>query len=185
MCTSKFLAVGYFVASAVLLFGTSGSEAWAESPELGEPIDAATIATIDYTVFPDGEGLPPGQGSATEGLAVYQAQCRVCHGEGGEGGPNDRLVGGHGSLASDKPVKTFGSYWPHATTLFDYLRRAMPHQAPGTLDNDALYALSAYLLYENDIIERDAIMNAETLPSVQMPNRDGFERAWPPANNGQ
>ncbi|MEM8768202.1 MAG: cytochrome c [Pseudomonadota bacterium] len=155
----------------------------AETPQLGEPVSAETLELIDFTVFPDGEGLPPGSGTAAEGLVIYQTQCRVCHGEGGEGGPNDRLVGGQGSLASGEPVKTIGSYWPYATTLFDYLRRAMPHQAPGSLDNDALYALSAYLLFENNIIDRDTPMNAETLPGVEMPNREGFTPAWPPSED--
>ncbi len=179
MCISEQLRVGACRGLAALLLGILTVGAQADAPQLGEPVTAAALEAIDYTVFPDGEGLPPGGGTATEGLAIYQAQCRVCHGEGGEGGPNDRLVGGQGSLTSEKPVKTIGSYWPYATTLFDYLRRAMPHQAPGSLDDSALYALSAYLLYENGIIDRDEVMNAETLPAVQMPNRDGFAPAWP------
>jgi cytochrome c len=107
---------------------------------------------------------------------VYAAKCQACHGEKGAGQPNDRLVGGKGSLAPDKGpvVKTIGSYWPYATTLFDYVRRAMPWTAPKSLTNDEVYAVSAYLLNLNGIIAANDVMNAQTLPKVQMPNKDGF-----------
>lgn len=151
----------------------------AEGPGLGEALSAQDVAAVDFTVMPDGAGLPEGQGDALRGLAVYQAQCRLCHGDGGQGGPNDRLVGGRGSLASSAAVKTIGSYWPHATTVFDYIRRAMPLPAPGTLTADEVYSVTAYLLFENGIIDQDAVMNARTLPAVRMPNRDGFVWALP------
>ena len=96
------------------------------------------------------------------------------------GGVNDTLVGGHGTLTSDRPQKTIGSYWPYATTLFDYVRRAMPYQTPGSLENNELYAVTAYLLHLNGIIEEDKILNAETLPEIEMPNRDNFVWAYSP-----
>jgi cytochrome c len=119
--------------------------------------------------------LPPGRGTPVEGAAVYAAKCQACHGEKGAGKPNDTLVGGFGTIASDKPaVKTVGSYWPYATTLFDYVRRAMPYNATKSLSNDELYAVSAYLLNLNGVIGNDDVMDAQSLPKVKMPNRDGF-----------
>ena len=106
--------------------------------------------------------------------------CIACHGEKGTGGINDALAGGRGTLASDAPKKTIGSYWPYATTVLDYVRRAMPLQAPGTLSDDDLYAVTAYLLYVNGIIGEDASMDAESLPDVKMPNADGFSWAYSP-----
>lgn len=145
-----------------------------EGPELGQPVTPEVVRSIDFTVMPDGTGLPRGEGDATQGLAVYQAQCRICHGDGGQGGPNDRLVGGRGSLATAQPLKTVGSFWPYATTVFDYVRRTMPLNAPGTLTAEQTYAVTAYLLFANGILDEDAVMNAHTLPKVRMPNRDGF-----------
>ena len=130
--------------------------------------------------MPDGEGLPAGSGNAKAGTSVYVANCMACHGEKGVGGVNDTLVGGHGTLTSDRPQKTIGSYWPYATTLFDYVRRAMPYQTPGSLENNELYAVTAYLLHLNGIIEEDKILNAETLPEIEMPNRDNFVWAYSP-----
>jgi len=150
----------------------------AESPGLGEPVDQQMLAAIDYTILPNGDGLPAGSGTAVDGLAVYRQNCLACHGDGGSGGVNDALVGGHGSLASDKPLRTIGSYWPYATTVFDYVRRAMPLPNPGVLNDDEIYAVTAYLLYLNEVVGEDEVMNAESLPLVQMPNRDGFVREW-------
>lgn len=109
-----------------------------------------------------------------QGAAIYSNKCSACHGPTGIEGPKDRLVGGQGSLTTDKPIKTIGSYWPYATTLFDFIRRAKPMGTPGSLTNDEVYALSAYLLQINGVIDADAEMNARTLPAVRMPNRDGF-----------
>lgn len=151
--------------------------AWAaEAPRLGEPVtrEHAASPAVSLTVFPDGTGLPPGSGDARAGRTLYQQHCLACHGVDGQGGPNDRLVGGRGSLATATPIKTVGSFWPYATTLFSYVRRAMPHQAPGSLDADTTYALTAYLLHLNGIVDETATMDARTLPQVQMPNRDGF-----------
>ena len=147
----------------------------AQSPQLGQPIAPADIAPWDISIGPDGAGLPPGRGTAALGEAIYAAQCQACHGEKGAGRPNDALVGGKGSLAPGKPpLKTVGSYWPYATTLFDYIRRAMPFQDSKSLDPDQLYAVSAYILHLNEIVGKDDVLDAETLPKVKMPNRDGF-----------
>lgn len=147
----------------------------AQGPRLGQPIAVADIAPWDISIGPDGAGLPPGRGTAAQGEAVYVANCQACHGAKGAGKPNDALVGGIGTLASGKPpVKTVGSYWPYATTLFDYVRRAMPFQAPKSLTADEVYAVSAYILSLNGIVGRDDVLDAQSLPKVRMPNRDGF-----------
>lgn len=151
-----------------------------ESAGLGESVSPAEIEMFDYTVLPDGDGLPAGSGSAREGAGVYAANCLACHGEGGVDGLNDRLVGGHGSLLSDSPVKTVGSFWPYATTLFDYIRRAMPYQSPGSLSADDTYAVTAYILFLNEIVAEDADINASTLPDVKMPNRDSVVWVYQP-----
>jgi cytochrome c len=151
-----------------------------EQPRLGEPMSAAAVVELDYTVLPDGDGLPPGTGNARDGEKIYLEHCTACHGAGGENGPNDRLVGGQGTLDSAAPVKTVGSYWPYATTLFDYIRRAMPYPAPGSLSDDDIYAVTAYVLHLNGIVRADEEMNAESLPDVQMPNRENFDWAFKP-----
>lgn len=128
--------------------------------------------------LPDGRGLPPGSGTVEQGKLVYQEQCAACHGANLQGGTGDRLIGGRGTLVNaaptKAPVKTIESYWPYATTIFDYVKRAMPFAAPGSLSNDQVYAVTAYILAEAKIVPPDAVMNATTLPAVQMPNRDGF-----------
>ena len=152
----------------------------ADSPHLGEPLTQAEVEAHSFTVLPDGEGLPTGSGTVAAGEIVYQQQCAACHGENGENGPNDRLAGGQGTIDSDAPVKTIGSYWPYATTVFDYVRRAMPYNAPGSLSNDDIYAVTAYLLYLNGIVSEGMVIDAATLPQVKMPNRDNFDWAWQP-----
>ena len=144
------------------------------SPNLGRALSPEEIAETDMTVLPNGEGLPVGQGSVGLGSNVYLRECLACHGEGGVGGVNEALVGGVGSLASNRPKVTVGSYWPYATTLFDYIRRAMPYPDSGRLSNDEVYAVTAYLLHANGIIEADTLLNQDTLPQVIMPNREGF-----------
>lgn len=145
-----------------------------QSPQLGRPATAAQVAGWDISIPPDGSGLPPGAGGSARGAQVYAEKCQPCHGDKGAGQPNDRLVGGHGTLSGATPVKTVGSYWPYATTVFDYVRRAMPYAQPRSLSDDEVYAVTAYLLHLNGIIgERDE-MNARTLPAVRMPNRDNF-----------
>lgn len=141
---------------------------------IGEPASAADIAAWNIDVEPDGRNLPPGQGTVAEGAAIYAQTCAVCHGAQGVGKPAPRLVGGFGTLATAHPVKTVGSYWPYATTVFDYIRRAMPFSHPESLSNDQVYALVAYLLHLNGIVPANAVMNHRTLVAVRMPNRDGF-----------
>jgi len=143
-------------------------------PALGRAATAQEAAAWDISIPPSGAGLPPGSGTPKQGEAVYIAKCLACHGEKGAGKPADPLVGGVGSLASAKPIRTVGSFWPYATTLFDYTRRAMPVDNPLSLSNDEVYAVTAYLLYLNGIIGEDAVMDSRTLPQVKMPNRDGF-----------
>jgi cytochrome c len=145
-----------------------------EGPNLGRAASAEEIAAWDISIPPSGAGLPSGSGSVEQGAAVYVAKCQACHGPNGAGKAADALAGGIGTLASNNPVRTVGSYWPYATTLFDYVRRAMPTTAPMSLTNDEVYAVSAYVLNLNGIIAADAVMNAQTLPQVKMPNRDGF-----------
>jgi cytochrome c len=159
--------------------------AHAQAPKLRQPIAPADLSLWDISIGPDGTGLPPGRGTAQQGEAIFAAKCEACHGEKGAGGPNlnDALVGGAGTLAPGKaPVKTVGSYWPYATTLFDYIRRAMPWTQPKSLTNDEVYAVSAYILNLNGIIGANDTMNAQTLAKVSMPNKDGFIPfpRWPP-----
>jgi S-disulfanyl-L-cysteine oxidoreductase SoxD len=150
-----------------------------ETPHLGRPATPAAVAGWDISIPPDGTGLPPGSGTPEQGAVVYVQKCQTCHGEKGAGQPSDRLVGGQGTLASTKPVLTIGSYWPYATTVFDYVRRAMPYTQPQSLTNDEVYAVTAYLLHLNDIIGAQDVMNAQTLPQVKMPNRDNFLVVYP------
>ena len=151
-----------------------------EGPDLGVEAAPEEVAQWDISIQPDGEGLPPGSGTAADGAPVYTLHCFSCHGAEGGGQLNDVLVGGHGTLKGPAPRKTVGSFWPYATTVFDYIRRAMPYQQPQSLSDDEVYALTAYLLFLNGIIEEDELMDAETLPEVHMPNRDNFILAWPP-----
>jgi S-disulfanyl-L-cysteine oxidoreductase SoxD len=147
----------------------------AESPNLGRLAIPEEIAPWDISIAPDGVGLPPGRGTPKQGEAVYAAKCVACHGESGAGKPNDQLVGGQETLAADKPaVKTVGSFWPYATTVFDYVRRAMPYNESKSLTNDEIYAVVAYILNLNGIIADNETMDAQTLRKVKMPNRDGF-----------
>lgn len=158
----------------------AGSTAGAqESPGLGVPATADEIAGWDISIGPDGAGLPPGSGTARAGGEIYMAKCLACHGAEGAGQPSDRLVGGQGSIASAAPVKTIGSYWPYATTIFDYVRRAMPFTQPMSLSDDEVYALTAYLLYLNGIIDESDVIDAESLPRIAMPNRENFFWAIP------
>lgn len=160
-------------ACSVLVVGCDG--ALAESPNLGRAVSPEEIASWDISIGPDGAGLPPGSGTPRQGEQVYLAKCIACHGEKGTGKPNDQLVGGQGSLEPPQvPVKTVGSFWPYATTVFDYVRRAMPLNEPKSLSDDEVYAVVAYILQLNGVIREDDTMDAQTLPAVRMPNRDGF-----------
>ena len=145
--------------------------------DFGTTPTAAEIAAIDIDVMPDGRGLPAGSGTPAEGAKVYAATCAACHGnklQGVAAAGGAALIGGRGSIGTPKTKKTVESYWPYASTLFDYVRRAMPLNEPGSLSNDEVYALSAYVLSKANIIGDKDIMNAKTLPKVDMPNKDGF-----------
>ena len=164
---------------AVLTSLAAGAASGADqaSPRLGRAATAEEIAKADISIDPQGLNLPPGSGSVQQGAAVFMAKCQVCHGPAGANGPMDRLTGGVGTLGSAKPIQTVASYWPYATTLFDYIRRAMPLPAPRSLTNDEAYALAAYLLSVDGIVAKDAVLDARTLPKVQMANRAGFVSA--------
>src|SRR5437868_6729850 len=168
------------LASLALLAACATSQRASQpAPRFGEPVAAAELAPWDISIPPSGAGLTPGSGTARAGLKVYEGKCLACHGAKGAGKPADALAGGTGTLATKTPVRTVGSYWPYATTLFDYVRRAMPLNNPLSLTDDEVYAVSAYVLYVNGIIGEDVAMNAQTLPQVRMPNRDGFISDWP------
>ena len=145
-----------------------------EVPSLGTPVDESKIAARNTLVFPDGTGLPEGRGNVETGSRLYVQHCLLCHGPNGRGGSGEELSGGIADLTRDPPDQTIGTYWPFATTLFDFIRRAMPMHLPGALSNDDAYALTAYLLNENGILPGDAWLDAESLKNVRMPNRDGF-----------
>ena len=161
---------------AVLALAVMGCVADAQSPKygVGRPPTAEEIKTWDISVFPDGTGLPEGSGTAAQGKDVYERRCAECHGNNGEGGEQGALVGGVGSLDSAKPVKTVVSYWPYATTLWDYTNRSMPFDTPGVLTNDQMYAVVAYVLFLGEVVGENDVLDAKTLPEVKMPNRDGF-----------
>jgi S-disulfanyl-L-cysteine oxidoreductase SoxD len=142
--------------------------------EIGKPAIDSEIRAWNIDVSPSGDGLPPGQGTVKQGAQVYAEKCAACHGPSGTEGPKDRLVGGQNTLQTPKPVRTIGSYWPFATTLYDYINRAMPFNAPQSLTSDEVYSVIAWLLHQNGIISEDMVVSAQTLPQVQMPNRNGF-----------
>ena len=140
---------------------------------LGSPVTEAQLADWDLIVAPDGHNLPEGSGTAAQGQALYQQKCAACHGATGEGASGSpALVGG--SVSTTPPLLTVGSYWPHASTLFDYVRRAMPPTAPKSLSNTEVYQVTAYVLHLHGVIAEDFVLDKNTLPAVQMPNRDGF-----------
>jgi cytochrome c len=161
------------VAATALLFATTAGQP-AERYRLGHPATQAEIAAWDIDVASDGKGLPAGHGSVAEGRALFAETCAACHGDKGQGGVADVLVGGRGTLATAKPVKTIGSYWPYAPTIFDYVNRAMPFNAPQSLSPDQVYAVTAYLLFLNGIVPENTTLDAASLPKIEMPNRNGF-----------
>jgi mono/diheme cytochrome c family protein len=176
MFTFKRIAIGVAAVAVLSACATqmTVSPAPSRGPNLGRAASAEEIKAWNISIPPSGAGLPAGSGSVKQGAAVYAAKCQACHGANGAGKPADALVGGQGTLASSNPVRTVGSYWPYATTLFDYVRRAMPTTAPMSLTNDEVYAVSAYVLNLNGIVGADAVMTAQSLPQVKMPNRGGF-----------
>ena len=178
MFTSK---VAVRIVSALVL-GAMGTGAGAGSDERAGPSSygfgrlatEAEISAVNIDIDPLGSGLPPGKGTSIQGASIYAAKCAACHGPTGLEGPHDRLVGGQGTLPTTDPQKTVGSYWPFATTLYDYIYRAMPYTTPQSLTPDEVYSLVAWLLYRNGIIAEDTVMDAGSLPAVSMPNRHGF-----------
>jgi cytochrome c len=152
----------------------------AEVPKFGKPISEADAAAWDISVAPDGKGLPAGSGTPAQGAAIYAQKCAACHGEKAEGGTGPRLFGGIGTLkAPAQPVQTVGSYWPYATMVFDFVRRAMPWDRPKSLTNDEVYASVAYILQLNGLMKDGEVLNKDTIMKVQMPNRDGFIDLYP------
>ena len=143
-----------------------------EGPNLGVAATPEEIAGWDISVAPDGDGLPQGSGTPSAGAAVFAVKCAACHGPQGEGLLNDRLAGGQGSLTSDRAVKTIGSYWPYATTVWDYVYRAMPFGEAQTLTPDEVYAITAFLLSSNDLFEWDVELNQDNLAAIALPNCD-------------
>jgi S-disulfanyl-L-cysteine oxidoreductase SoxD len=168
--------------SALLL---AAGAAFAEAPNLGKPIGPADIIAWDISIQPDGTGLPPGAGTPAQGARIYAEKCAQCHGPDGKGGVAGvtaaPLVGGGPITDISAVMKTIANFWPYAPTLFDYIRRAMPWQQPMTLANDEVYSLTAYILAANKLIGENDTINAQTLPKVQMPNRDGFIIRFPDA----
>jgi S-disulfanyl-L-cysteine oxidoreductase SoxD len=163
---------------AVLLLMTLAQPAAAAGskiagPNLGQAVPNTEAAQPYPSIYPDGRGLPAGHGNAVDGRKVYDAQCTACHGSAGRGGSGGQLIS-HGPLTGPEPDPAVDNYWPFATTLFDFTRRAMPMTAPGTLSNDEVYAVTAYLLNLSGVIGENDDINAETLPKIRMPNRDGF-----------
>jgi cytochrome c len=162
--------------TTLLLVVLAGCGAHAESGKFGIGRAAADqeVAGWNIDVGRDGKELPPGSGSVQDGRKIFEEKCASCHGQKAEGGIGDRLAGGQGTLASTKPVKTVGSFWPYAPTLFDYIRRAMPLNAPQSLSSQETYALSAYILNLNGLVADDATLDAKSLSEIKMPNRNGF-----------
>lgn len=176
MVASRFTLKAIFgISLLALIAACAGGYPSNEPVGIGKPITENQTRLWNIDIGPNGEGLPPGSGTVSAGKVLYEQQCASCHGDQGQGGIANRLVGG-GALNTNSPVKTVGSFWPYSTTIFDYTKRAMPHNAPQSLSNDQVYAATAYVLFLNKIITQDAVMDAKSLPLVKMPNRDGFIR---------
>lgn len=160
--------------SAVVLLLLLAAAGYAQKLGAGRAPSAEEVKAWDISISESGRELPAGAGTVAEGRELYDRQCKRCHGDAGKGGDETALVGGLGSLATPKPLKTVGSFWPRATTLFDYIRRAMPYKNPGSLSDAQVYAVTAYVLNLNGIVAADSRLNAQSLAQVKMPNRDGF-----------
>jgi len=168
----KFKPIWTF--TLAIAFALSAGAALAQSVGLGTPVSEDQLQQLDRRVGPDGTGLPEGSGSPMQGKEIFEAHCQACHGLTGDGTiANTTLVGGN-MPSESAPLKTVGSYWPHATSLFDYIRRAMPADSPKSLTNTEVYQVVAYVLYLNGIINQYAVLNKDTLLTIQMPNKAGF-----------
>ncbi|HEY4265446.1 MAG TPA: cytochrome c [Micropepsaceae bacterium] len=168
------------LAAACALALMSGAAWAADAPKFGQPITEQDAAAWDISIAPDGKGLPAGSGTPAQGAVIYAQKCAACHGEKGEGGTGPRLFGGIGTLkAPQQPVQTVGSYWPYATMVFDFVRRAMPWDRPKSLTNDEVYASVAYILSLNGLIKDGDVLDKDSIMKVQMPNRDGFIDLYP------
>jgi mono/diheme cytochrome c family protein len=165
----------------------TGGVSFAAGPNLGKPIGNADLAPWDIDIEPDGAGLPPGNGTSAQGASIFAEQCSACHGDGGKGAKTTSsgapaappVVSDVKRNGIDDTTLTIANYWPYATTLFDYIRRSMPWTSPRSLTDDQVYALTAYILAENKLIDERLVVDAQTLPKVQMPNRDGFIPRFP------
>jgi S-disulfanyl-L-cysteine oxidoreductase SoxD len=166
--------IGALVLAGGWLSMSSSAQETVKGYGVGRPVTAEEIRAWNIDVNPAGEGLPAGRGTVQEGGRIFAAKCAACHGATGMEGPKDRLVGGRNTLATQKPIKTIGSYWPYATTLYDYIYRAMPFNAPQSLSPDETYSVIAWLLNQNGIIDEGKVIDARSLPAITMPNRDGF-----------
>lgn len=183
MCIHWVERLPLALALVIIACAPAGAQGYPQTFSFGQPATPADIAAVDIAIPADGRGLPPGKGNYATGKQVYDRACAACHGANLEGvakipnmpsGAALRLIGGRGTLTERRPVLTVESYWPYATTLFDYIRRAMPFNAPGSLTADEVYALCVFILAEAKIVDKTAVLDAATLPKVQMPNRDGF-----------
>jgi S-disulfanyl-L-cysteine oxidoreductase SoxD len=166
------------IAACIVALAISLGAARAESPHLGKPVSQGDLAEWDINILPDGTNLPPGSGKAAEGAKIFAEKCVFCHGDNGQGGRAARLIGGPAKASLDGG-KTIANYWPYATTLFDFIRRAMPFTQPRSLTDNEVYSLVAFILAQNKLIGEDEEMNAATLPKVRMPNRDNFVVQFP------
>jgi cytochrome c len=169
------------VLAAAFLFAVAPSARAADSPHLGKPVSETDIKAWDITILPDGTGLPPGSGTAAQGAKLFdEKSCSACHGKDAKGGISNMLIGSPSLVAQGIAAnKTIANFWGQPSTLFDYIRRAMPWPMPHTLSDDEVYALCAYLFAGNKLIPEDEPMNAQTLPKVRMPNRDNFIIKFP------
>lgn len=179
MCTCKRAMKIAGAAAVVVVVGVSvaAAQGYGGPYDFGSTPTEAEIAAVDIDVMPDGRGLPPGSGSHAQGRQIYAQTCASCHGEDLQGVPETGggpLIGGRGSLASGKPKKTVESYWPYSTILFDYTRRAMPFDKPGSLTDQQVYDVVAFILAEADLVEEDQMVDAQSLAAIEMPNREGF-----------
>jgi len=174
MRNTALICLGTIAIALMCVWTARSAEERHGSYGLGRAANEEEMRAWNIDVSGSGEGLPAGRGTVKQGTDVYAAKCAMCHGPTGTEGPKDKLVDGHNTLATPKPFKTVGSYWPYAPTLYDYIYRAMPFTEPQSLTPDEVYSVIAWLLYQNKIVQEDAVIDARTLPLVRMPNREGF-----------